>query len=140
MPGRSFTRPPRTSTTECSCRLCPSPGMYVVTSIPFVSRTRATFRSAEFGFFGVTVNTRVQTPRFCGAPRSAGVFVFAFGAVRPLRINWLTVGTGVSRSLLHVHEVTDRWRCLPAEPRDGSKAILHGWGMDKGETPHYSAT
>src|SRR5436305_14005284 len=26
-PGRSLTRPPRTSTTECSCRLCPSPGM-----------------------------------------------------------------------------------------------------------------
>jgi len=27
----------------------------VVTSIPFVSRTRATFRKAEFGFFGVVV-------------------------------------------------------------------------------------
>src|SRR5215217_2584505 len=26
-PGRSFTRPPRISTIECSCRLCPSPGM-----------------------------------------------------------------------------------------------------------------
>src|SRR5262249_32335940 len=26
-PGRSWPRPPRTSTTECSCRLCPSPGM-----------------------------------------------------------------------------------------------------------------
>src|SRR5262245_9661765 len=25
--GRSFTRPPRTSTTECSCRLWPMPGM-----------------------------------------------------------------------------------------------------------------
>ena len=59
--------------------------MYVVTSMPLVSRTRATFRSAEFGFFGVTVKTRVQTPRFCGAPRSAGVLVFAFGAERPFR-------------------------------------------------------
>jgi hypothetical protein len=66
--------------------------MYVVTSMPFVSRTRATFRSAEFGFFGVTVNTRVQTPRFCGAPRSAGVLVFAFGAERPFRTSRLTVG------------------------------------------------
>src|SRR5581483_7143124 len=65
-PGRSLTRPPRTRTTECSCRLWPSPGMYVPTSIPFVSRTRAIFRSAEFGFFGVIVETRVQTPRFCG--------------------------------------------------------------------------
>src|SRR5438445_12373465 len=26
-PGKSLTRPPRTSTTECSCRLWPSPGM-----------------------------------------------------------------------------------------------------------------
>src|SRR6188472_2032769 len=54
-PGRSLTRPPRISTTECSWRLCPSPGMYAPTSMPFVSRTRATFRSAEFGFFGVVV-------------------------------------------------------------------------------------
>jgi hypothetical protein len=29
--------------------------MYAVTSTPFVSRTRATLRSAEFGFFGVVV-------------------------------------------------------------------------------------
>ena len=35
--------------------------------MPFVSRTRATLRSAEFGFFGVVVYTRVQTPRRCGA-------------------------------------------------------------------------
>ena len=62
------------------------------TSIPFVSRTRAIFRSAEFGFFGVIVETRVQTPRFCGAPWSAGVLVFSRLDVRPLRISWLTVG------------------------------------------------
>ena len=37
----------------------------------FVSRTRATFRSAEFGFFGVWVKTRTQTPRFCGQRCSA---------------------------------------------------------------------
>jgi hypothetical protein len=61
--------------------------------MPFVSRTRATFRSAEFGFLGVVVYTRVQTPRFCGAPRRAGVFVFTFGVARPLRTSWLTVGT-----------------------------------------------
>jgi hypothetical protein len=29
--------------------------MYVVTSIPFVSRTLATLRKAEFGFLGVVV-------------------------------------------------------------------------------------
>src|SRR5205823_3659210 len=70
-PGRSLTRPPRISTTECSCRLWPMPGMYAVTSIPFESRTRAILRSAEFGFFGVVVRTCVQTPRFCGEPLRA---------------------------------------------------------------------
>src|SRR5579884_2677132 len=60
--------------------------------MPFVSRTRAIFRSAEFGFLGVIVETRVQTPRFCGAPWRAGVFVFSRLDVRPLRISWLTVG------------------------------------------------
>jgi len=30
----------------------------------FVSRTRATFLSAELGFFGVVVYTLVHTPRF----------------------------------------------------------------------------
>src|SRR5579871_1036143 len=64
--------------------------------MPFVSRTRAILRSAEFGFFGVIVETRVQTPRFWGAPWSAGVFVFSRFEVRPLRISWLTVGMQVS--------------------------------------------
>jgi hypothetical protein len=53
--------------------------------MPLVSRTRATLRSAEFGFFGVTVYTRVQTPRFCGAPRSAGVLVLPTALTRGLR-------------------------------------------------------
>jgi hypothetical protein len=65
----------------------------VVTSIPFVSRTRATFRSAEFGFLGVEVYTRVQTPRFCGQLLSAGLDVFQRGGFRPLRTSWLNVGT-----------------------------------------------
>ena len=34
--------------------------------------TRATLRSAEFGFFGVVVYTRVHTPRRCGLPLRAG--------------------------------------------------------------------
>src|SRR5271166_4322737 len=61
--------------------------------MPLVSRTRATLRSAEFGFFGVWVYTRVQTPRFCGQDCSAGLAVLYFGAVRPLRTSWLNVGT-----------------------------------------------
>jgi hypothetical protein len=48
--------------------------------MPFVRRTRATLRSAEFGFFGVEVYTRVQTPRFCGQLCSAGLAVFHAGA------------------------------------------------------------
>src|SRR5215204_4510268 len=60
--------------------------------MPFVRGTRATLRSAEFGFLGVCVYTRVQTPRFWGAPRSAGVFVRDLGATRPFLTSWFTVG------------------------------------------------
>src|SRR3982751_6569229 len=86
---------------ECSCRLWPTPGMYAVTSIPLVRRTRQTLRSAEFGFFGVVVYTRVQTPRRCGAatfflrplpdfrPGVASFLVFGW---RPLRTSWEVVG------------------------------------------------
>src|SRR2546428_579915 len=42
--------------------------MYVVTSIPFVNRTRATFRSAEFGFFGAR-STRPGNPTGAAAFR-----------------------------------------------------------------------
>src|SRR5690242_11425472 len=71
------------------------PGMYAVTSTPVVSRTRATLRNAELGFFGVCVKTRVQTPRRCGEPFSAGVFVFSALVSRPLRTSWAIVGTRV---------------------------------------------
>ena len=54
-PGKSLTLPPRTKTTECSCRLCPIPGIYAVTSKLEVRRTLATFLNAEFGFLGVVV-------------------------------------------------------------------------------------
>src|SRR5688572_17350016 len=61
--------------------------------MPLVSRTRATLRSAEFGFFGVWVNTRVHTPRRCGEPFRAGVFDFSGFVSRPLRTSWAIVGT-----------------------------------------------
>src|SRR5919199_620607 len=92
-PGRSFTRPPRTSTIECSCRLWPTPGMYAVTSMPLVRRTRATLRSAELGFLGVVVYTRVHTPRRWGLPLSAGVLVLPTLSSRPLRTSCWIVGT-----------------------------------------------
>src|SRR5215203_4189149 len=68
--------------------------MYAVTSMPLVRRTRATLRSAEFGFFGVVVYTRVQTPRRWGEPFSAGVVVLTTLSSRPLRTSWLIVGMG----------------------------------------------
>src|SRR5919108_6002266 len=69
--------------------------------MPLVSRTRATLRSAEFGFFGVVVYTRVQTPRRCGAAirrlrpwpdLRPGVVTFFLGRRRPLRTSWLMLG------------------------------------------------
>src|SRR5689334_8535637 len=68
------------------------PGIYAVTSNPLVSLTRATLRRAEFGFLGVTVHTRVQTPRRCGQALSAGLLLLRTGTSRPLRTNWLIVG------------------------------------------------
>src|SRR5215203_2356398 len=67
--------------------------MYAVTSMPLVRRTRATFRSAEFGFFGVVVYTRVQTPRRWGAPFSAGVLPLAGLDARPFLTSCWIVGT-----------------------------------------------
>src|SRR5512134_3096111 len=79
-------------TMECSWRLCPTPGMYAVTSMPLVRRTRATLRRAEFGFLGVVVYTRVHTPRRCGEPLRAGVLTLVVLSCRPLRTSWLMVG------------------------------------------------
>src|SRR5438093_382819 len=73
--------------------------MYAVTSIPDVRRTRATLRRAEFGFFGVVVYTRVQTPRRWGDPLSAGLLVFVFGRSRPLRTSCWIVGMALSSPL-----------------------------------------
>src|SRR5690349_17775608 len=69
--------------------------MYAVTSAPDVSRTRATLRSAEFGFRGVVVKTRVQTPRRKGEPFRAAVRTLVVLACRPLRTSWAIVGTRV---------------------------------------------
>lgn len=59
--------------------------MYAVTSIEFVNRTLATFRSAEFGFLGVVVYTRIQTPLLCGHALKAGAGVFFLIGLRPFR-------------------------------------------------------
>src|SRR4051794_16731616 len=66
--------------------------------MPEVRRTRATLRSAELGFLGVCVNTRVQTPRRWGEPLSAGVFDFSGFVSRPLRTSCWIVGTELLRA------------------------------------------
>src|SRR5436190_23357089 len=95
-------------TTECSWRLCPSPGMYDVTSMPFVRRTRQTLRSAEFGFFGVVVYTRTQTPRFWGHALRAGDAVLRFCLSRPLFTSWLIVGMDRPWAFAERRQYTDR--------------------------------
>jgi hypothetical protein len=63
--------------------------MYEVTSKPLVNLTRQTLRSAEFGFFGVVVYTRVQTPLFWGLACSAGTSLLAILRFLGFRTNWL---------------------------------------------------
>src|SRR5882757_7277731 len=98
--------------------------MYAVTSIEPEMRTRATFRNAELGFFGVIVYTRVQTPRRCGAATfflrplpdfRPGVVTFLVGDLRPLRISWLVVG--MRRVMVAVGGGPVRPRRSPSAPR-----------------------
>src|SRR6056300_740593 len=66
--------------------------MYEETSKPLVKRTLATLRSAELGFLGVVVYTRVHTPRRCGQFSMAGLLDLTFSTTRPRRTSWLMVG------------------------------------------------
>src|SRR5688572_32040238 len=94
--------------------------------MPLVSRTRATLRSAEFGFFGVCVNTRTHTPRFCGLPCSAGLFVFQSTSCRPLRTSWLIVGIlRVHPLSKHVNTSTDQWTRLRRGYGGQAKWTMH---------------
>src|SRR5438270_10507178 len=66
--------------------------MYAVISLPLESRTRATLRSAEFGFLGVIVLTWRQTPRLNGQASSTGDLVLYTTGRRGFRTSWLIVG------------------------------------------------
>ena len=72
-----------------------------MTSYPFVRRTLATLRIAEFGFLGVRVMTWMQTPRRKGEPSKAGDLVLLLSLFRPLRTNWLIVGISRKSFLPH---------------------------------------
>ena len=70
----------------------PSPGMYAVTSFPLLNLNLATLRSPEFGFFGLTVPTRRQTPFISGLLTKAGDLAFrALCSTRHPRSTWLNV-------------------------------------------------
>src|SRR6188768_2969508 len=63
-----------------------------MTSTLLVRRTFATLRSAELGFLGVVVYTRVHTPRRCGHASRARDLLLSSSAVRPLRTSCCIVG------------------------------------------------
>src|SRR4051812_19243900 len=95
--------------------------MYAVTSIWLLSFTRATLRSAEFGFLGVVVYTRVHTPRRCGLPLRAAVFCLAALSWRPLRTSCWIVGNGPASCrdlLLRVFTGPRGRACRPASRSD----------------------
>lgn len=91
VPGKSCVLPPLTMTTECSCKLCPSPGMYAMMALPVLSLTLATLRMAEFGFLGLTVYTLLQTPFFWYEPCKAGVLGCRRTGLRAPRVTWFSV-------------------------------------------------
>src|SRR5256885_3055170 len=72
-------------------------------------RPGATFRRAEFGFLGVWVYPRTQTPRLCGEPRSAGALDFALAALRPRRTNCWIVGKRFSEWRFDSHAALADW-------------------------------
>src|SRR5688572_2221412 len=101
--------------------------------MPVERRTRATLRSAEFGFFGVVVNTRVHVPRRWGAPFSAGVASLRRLFWRPLRTSCSIVGTveplvtsAQVRSWGGATTIADGdvWRCGAEHAADGRRDIL----------------
>src|SRR5699024_10207669 len=109
-------------TTLCSCKLCPIPGIYAVTSILFDKRTRAYLRKAELGFLGVNVPTRVHTPHFCGeltlVKRFLNVLYPRFNAGEsdvcglfflPFLINLLIVGICIPPFLFYVSVYNQRF-------------------------------
>src|SRR5215211_3616410 len=95
-------------------------------------RTRATLRSAEFGFFGVVVYTRVHTPRRCGAAtfflrplpdlRPGVDSFFGFG-LRPLRMSWLVVG--MRRSMVAASAQRERGPQAAGTPSSASCAGVY---------------
>ena len=69
-----------------------SPGMYAVTSIPFVSRTLATLRMQSLVFWSRSIHACTY-PRFCGQLCMAGAVVLRLLVFLPFLISCCIVGT-----------------------------------------------
>src|SRR3954464_9186495 len=126
----------------CSWRLCSSPGMYAVTSLPLERRTRAILRRAELGFFGVMVLTCRHTPRFCGEASRSLTLLMRPRARRGFLMSWLIVGMTVlaflfgdaeiARKLLKGPQMATRSRGL----RDSTSGAIYRAtrGLTRGRT------
>src|SRR5262245_5952598 len=92
--------------------------------MPLVSRTRATLRSAEFGFLGVWVKTRTHTPRFCGLFCKAGLLVLLTIFLRPARTSWLIVGIPALSQLMNegIRELVNDNHQFTNSPNDNGAA------------------
>lgn len=115
-PGRSFTLPPLTRTTECSCKVWPSPGIYAITRDRVVNSTFVTFLFAELGFLGLRMYTRRHTPFFWGAFFNAGDFEYTSFLARGWFINWYIVGICLGWDLNPYYYRNLNLACLPISP------------------------
>src|SRR5205823_9059999 len=121
--------------------------------MPLVSFTRATLRSAEFGFLGVVVYTRVHTPRRCGLPLSAAVFCLATLSWRRLRTSCWIVGidrlspalrlvrTPAPETSVYLASVPRGRACRPLQDPRGTASVPKGVGRTPAACPagHASA-
>lgn len=71
-----------------------------MTIFPFVNLTRATFRFAELGFFGVILKIDEQTPFRWGAPDSKG----------EVRIRLLSRGLRFMAWFMVANEIGEEWK------------------------------
>src|SRR3954469_13132891 len=101
--------------------------MYAVTSMPPEMRTRATLRSAEFGFLGVVVYTRVQTPRRWGA---ATFFFPPLPDFRPGRASFWCFGCvpfGARGGAVAMRGASEKWAPLRPPRRWPDAAPPRAW-------------
>src|SRR3954452_6535082 len=105
--------------------------------MPPEMRTRATLRSAEFGFLGVVVYTRVQTPRRWGAATfflrplpdfRPGVASFLDLGWRPLRISCAVLV--IRRGMLAAVTPPAPWRRAALRPA-WTRVIRAGAGRSR---------